>query len=90
MLLNEFYYRSFPKPGESLVIDLTKLNDACLDNDLHVSNGLKFDDIRNNNEERKPDLKSYVVVNTGEYGMLKKFDAVGFTEKKKSATGKKC
>lgn len=96
-LLSEFYYRQFPRPGESIKIDLTKIKD-CLDSEvINVNNNSESVISADNNSEKSVelcvkeedlDLRSYVIVNnTGEYGTLKKTPRANGVEARKPIRG---
>lgn len=94
-LLNEFYYRQFPRPGESIKINLTKIKE-CLDSDVINANNNNSEDSKRSecganeggNEIEDLDLRSYVIVNnTGEYGTLKKTPRANGVDGRKPVRG---
>lgn len=96
-LLSEFYYRPFPRPGESIKIDLTKIRECeeteevgavrneCGGRLCGGGDSADADDRRyfENIPDKALDLKSYVIVNnTGEYGTLKRCAKMNGAEEK--------
>lgn len=96
-LLSEFYYRQFPRPGESIKINLTKIKE-CLDSEvISVNNNSENvigadskseSSVESCVKEDELDLRSYVIVNnTGEYGTLKKTQRANGVEARKPIRG---
>lgn len=96
-LLSEFYYRQFPRPGETIKIDLTKIKE-CVDGEVVGGNndsvGETCEDSvgvcagEGKGEVEGLDLRSYVIVNnTGEYGTLKKTPRANGVEARKPVRG---
>lgn len=81
-LLSEFYYRQFPRPGETIKIDLTKIK-ASVDSELISVNSSGESEC-----EKKEELISCVIVNnTGEYGTLKKTPRANGVDTRKPVRG---
>lgn len=84
-LLSEFYYRQFPRPGETIKIDLAKIK-ASVDSEIINVNSGESNGADSTCE--KNDLRSCVIVNnTGEYGTLKKIPRANGIEARKPVRG---
>lgn len=88
-LLNEFYSRQFPRPGESIKINLTKIKESVDSDIINVNSGVDVNKCEGGCERNETlDLKSYVIVNnTGEYGTLKKTSGTIGVETRKPVRG---
>lgn len=79
-MLSEFYYRQFPRPGETIKIDLTKIKASVDSEVISVNSG--------GESEKKEELISCVIVNnTGEYGTLKKTPRANGVDARKPVRG---
>lgn len=90
-LLSEFYYRQFPRPGESIKINLTKIKESIDSEIISVKSGESGDSKCEGevvSEKNELDLRSYVIVNnTGEYGTLKRTPRANGMEARKPVRG---
>lgn len=95
-LLSEFYSRQFPRPGECLKIDLSKINEHSENEVSTGNNNKRYSCSQSDSCDKRGvcaggdlDLNSYVIVNnTGEYGTLKKFATTKTQDDKTTCRGK--
>lgn len=87
-LLSEFYYRQFPRPGESIKVDLTKIRVSMESEVISVNNNGVGSCGKQCEGGDNLDLKSYVIVNNnGEYGTLKRTPRANGVELRKPVRG---